>query len=188
MESKFDVELREISSAERGDLLMDILFKLEKQPNRYYRILQEWWSSCDHMGHLVEDFKILFENQGSVPYEKYTKDNKRFYDSLPEEFTIYRGCGADASDGLSWTTDKKIAYKFARGHRYIPVKRPRLLSATIRKSWHDIVFVSNDRKESEVVLNCSKDYDATVLELTKTDIEAELGEPNAPFVYLPTGT
>ena len=39
--------------------------------------------------------------------------SRKFYETLPNELTIYRGCRSFNEHGLSWTTDHQVAKRFA---------------------------------------------------------------------------
>ena len=61
-------------------------------------------------------------NQYSLDYIRentHDDDDKLFYDSLSEEFTVYRGTFIDDrfKGGISWTVDKAVAEKFKKGYQ-----------------------------------------------------------------------
>ena len=65
-------------------------------------------------------------------------------EKLPQKITVWRG---GTSDGLSWTTDKKVAVKFAnRFHDY----KPEIHCRQVHKS--DVICCLEDRSESEIIL------------------------------------
>jgi len=74
-----------------------------------------------------------------------------FYDSLPDEVAVYRGCSRPRMSAISWTTDRQVADIFARGHRGIRVPDPVIASAVIPKS--AIFTVVTSRNESEVIVD-----------------------------------
>jgi hypothetical protein len=63
---------------------------------------------------------------------------------------IWRGSERGHERGLSWTTDRAVAEKFARGMRCVN-KYPRLVSAEIPKQ--HIFAVYQSREESELVVD-----------------------------------
>ena len=75
--------------------------------------------------------------------------DRHAYNELEEIFTVYRGQDADAPVGLSWTTDRAVAEKFARGHRGLWNERPTVLTGEVCK--RDVAAFYTGRKESEVV-------------------------------------
>ena len=48
------------------------------------------------------------------------QNEKTFYDELPDLITAYRGCSTWRKRGLSWTTDRRVAASFAKGHSPVP--------------------------------------------------------------------
>ncbi len=66
---------------------------------------------------------------------------------LPDKLTIYRGTVADDEDGISWTTDKKIAKFFAKRFDTNGVVK------TAKISRHDALYYTNGRGEKEVIYN-----------------------------------
>jgi hypothetical protein len=77
-------------------------------------------------------------------------DELDWFNSLPAEIEIYRGCQRGRERGLSWTTDLNVAEGFARGKRCIN-SAPTLMSATIPKQHLFGVFAG--RSESEIAVD-----------------------------------
>jgi hypothetical protein len=78
-------------------------------------------------------------------------DDRATFDALPlVGIHVYRGQDQSASVGLSWTSDRKVAEGFARGHRGMYNPKPVILERVIGKK--DIAFTQTDREEAEVVL------------------------------------
>lgn len=95
--------------------------------------------------------------------------DKKFYDSLPEDITLYRG--GDASElendeyGYSWTTDLETAKKFAGEMARYRREDPVVMTVDIKKK--DLAFVVDARGEKEIMLfNAEafipKEYEGTV--------------------------
>jgi hypothetical protein len=70
---------------------------------------------------------------------------------LPDTVEVFRGCSHPRLRGVSWTTDRAVAWSFARGHRGIRMPDPAVATAVIPKE--EIFFVAAARQESEIVLN-----------------------------------
>jgi len=64
-------------------------------------------------------------------------EDRNFYDSLPDRFTVYRGCAGvsleHARAGICWTTKRDIAEWFA-DRSADRNARPVLISARVRKA------------------------------------------------------
>lgn len=81
---------------------------------------------------------------------------KTTYDKLPTEVILYRGVrGRKNSKGIYWTLDKKraefFALQYARPSYPLPDSDTKawVYTAIIKKP--DIIFMTNDRKEEEIV-------------------------------------
>lgn len=72
---------------------------------------------------------------------------------------IFRGCDPDALDGMSWTTDYDLAYRFAHRRRSEPV----LLTGRVARS--DVLAYTDARSEAEVIVRPEtvRDVEATEL-------------------------
>jgi len=83
------------------------------------------------------------------PLRLLTASDRALYLSLPERFTVYRGCGGVSEEmarhGVCWTLTRSSAEYFATRARLEPV----LLSANIRKSQVATVF---DSEGGEIVV------------------------------------
>lgn len=119
----------------------------------FWTVLCELWCLSDntwnHQPQLC--FSMAFfarTRRRYIPVEKQPPDY------LPKIVTVWRGCSMERVQGVSWTLDRTVAEKFARGHRGIEVPNPVLASAEIHKT--AIYFVENEREEQEVVLDPSK--------------------------------
>lgn len=87
------------------------------------------------------------------PENIMSEDELTFYNSIPDEVEIYRGCSYDEIEeegvpqGISWTTDYKVAEFFA--YRYGD-ENGCIVRTVVSKD--DICFASDDRKEKEVIV------------------------------------
>lgn len=78
-------------------------------------------------------------------------DARAFFDPLPETVRIYRGCSQRRIRGLSWTTRREVAERFARGHRNIEVPQPVIARALIDKTKGVFTAIA-DRGEGELIV------------------------------------
>jgi hypothetical protein len=120
-----------------------------------WRLIHSEWNAFDAIPH--RDFAILFNRYRSAWRADYLnaadfleEDNRKFYDTLPDRFVVYRGQSALHVAGLSWTLDHKVAAGFARGHRCFWNKYPVVISATISKK--NVAGAYVGREESEIVI------------------------------------
>ena len=108
------------------------------------------WSVCDATWHArTRLLQVLRAMEPAVPF--FSPEQRAFFDALPAQINVFRGCSGPRVRAVSWTTDRTVAEGFARGHRTLGVPEPVVASAIIPKQY--IFFVTNDRNEKEVVLN-----------------------------------
>jgi hypothetical protein len=112
----------------------------------------EWWNVCDAPWAYRGVFtKLLREALKEVALRgMLPKDDRDWFDGLPELIPIYRGGDIARERGLSWTTDENVARGFARGKRCINTF-PTLLSAVIPK--RHVFAVISGRNEHEIVVD-----------------------------------
>lgn len=75
-------------------------------------------------------------------------DEKRLYDGLQEEITVYRG--GDNENGISWTLNELVAIYFAYKSDYYKGKNTKVFKKTIKKS--DIRAILLDMDEDEIIV------------------------------------
>lgn len=79
-----------------------------------------------------------------------SEEAREWFDALPMQIDVFRGCQRGRERGLSWTRDIGVAVKFAQGMRCIN-HVPTLMMATIPKQHVFGVFL--DRNEREIVVD-----------------------------------
>lgn len=121
-------------------------------PREQIALFLKWGSICDapwvYRGHYAS---ILREAVAQVPLVDLLEEpDREWFDGLPDEISIYRGCTKGRERGLHWSTDIEVAKGFAIGKRCIN-PQPRLVSAHIPK--RHVLSVFTDRGESEIVVD-----------------------------------
>lgn len=115
------------------------------------------WNACDATWNHREDladFLDLIEpddDRGNHSCNYLTPEDRVAFKSLPDHIRIYRGCSLSRVYGFSWTTDRKIAEGFARGHRGISVPDP--VIATLRIPKRYAIGFYTGRKEQELLVD-----------------------------------
>ena len=148
-------------------------------------ILDEYTMNNKYMG------EVLPSITESV-YKFMTKEDKKTYDAMPNEVTVYRGCffmECHSRRGQSWTTDAKVAEFFAwDNYYYLPedeLKQRNVIKATIKKS--DIFGYTSCRKEFECIVDADKLMDVkyfkeidndTLAKILKAQEKSKQGEIN----------
>ncbi|OAI30545.1 hypothetical protein A1351_08570 [Methylosinus sp. R-45379] len=115
-------------------------------------VASEWtgWDAIDH-----DTWKKLFKRDRVLWSVDILSDEQRaFYDSLPEQLTIYRGCNTGIRNGhrrLAWTLDMEIARDFSnKGIRGVTAGgSPVIYKGTIAK--RNVALAIDDREEKEIV-------------------------------------
>lgn len=104
--------------------------------SEWLKLLGEFWQSCDNIGVYAGDLlwiirEWLDEPHSTIP-ELMDNDDPAAYDALPDQITIFRGCGPLNKGGHSWSLDRDVAARFPFLARYA-TDSPMLLTATISK-------------------------------------------------------
>jgi hypothetical protein len=110
------------------------------------------WTDCDKGSTNRLLLKVLRRAGPCHPsyYRKYDlHDRGKFFRSLPDPISVYRGASRERIAGLSWTTSPIVAWRFARGHRGIRVPDPVIATGTISKS--DVLWATDCRNEREIL-------------------------------------
>ena len=123
----------------------------------YWDVIVSAWIDSENIYQNKYSWKSLLTEQYANPHLMMDEKEKAFFDSLPEEITIFRG-GMD-DKGFSWTLDKDKAVWFANrwqmngnlGDKSNVTKRhnTNLFEKTINKN--DALAYLNGRGESEII-------------------------------------
>ena len=141
---------------------IEMFIYLHERPYRHDALLKaygEWWTPdldedyWNQVARVWIDSENIYQNKyswRSLLTEQYSNPNlmmneeeKIFFDSLPDEITIFRG-GMD-DKGFSWTLDKDRACWFANRWN----QDQEVFEKTINKS--DALAYLNGRNESEII-------------------------------------
>jgi hypothetical protein len=129
--------------------LMIMLRRLDEAPREiFWPVFCDFWSMCDatwwHQPLLIF---ILRQQAPAI----LSDAEQKIFDALPDPVPVFRGCSRARIGGVSWTTERRIAEQFARGHRGIPVPDPVVVTGMIGK--RDIFVTHANRNEHEVILD-----------------------------------
>ena len=132
--------------------LLAILPLIEHAPPKiFWPTLLKTWPSCDDTWMVKTRLLQAMKNAGTLMLEFLSEHDRRFFEGLPAQVQVFRGCSRARVRGIAWTMERTIAEGFARGHRGIRVPDPVVAFALIPKD--AIFFVTDDRNEKEIVLN-----------------------------------
>jgi hypothetical protein len=146
--------LLRISSEKRAPEMLSLT--RGKSPDVFWKIFLQVWSGCDCTWKVREQLLRQLEGASAqICATVYFSDaSRRFFESLPADITVFRGCSREHTSGLSWTTEPVVARNFAYGHRGIRPPAAVLVTAKVKKK--NIFAVITDRAENEVVCNPSQ--------------------------------
>lgn len=114
-----------------------------------FRVLREIWTTCDGVGEQAEEMRRLFRCHPSYLHLMMTAAERRALAALPEEIRVYRGCYPCNRDGLSWSLNQHLAYKFTGMNRYrVAGQTPLMLHGIVSRN-HCCLKLG--RNEEEIV-------------------------------------
>lgn len=134
---------------------MDAVMYLHGQMDfgEWLSLLGDIWCICDNIGLYKEDLVWIFKEWLDEPLtlipELMSPEERAAFEALPDQVTIYRGCGPHNKDGLSWSLSADVAVRFPFSMRY-GTDQPMLLTTTINKS--RIAALKLERNEQEVIV------------------------------------
>ena len=134
---------------------MDALFYLEGEMDfpDWLVLLGDLWTSCDNIGLYKDDIFGILEDSLMDPLTMIPglmdDEEKAAFAALPDEITIYRGCGPRNKCGMSWSLNCDIAIRFPFYGRYRS-DCPTLLTAVIKKTRAAAIKLS--RNEQEIIV------------------------------------
>ena len=85
-------------------------------------LLGEIWCTCDNIG-IYKDWLLgvfnerLVRLRGTV-HELMDAEERLAFEILPDQITIYRGCGPLNKNGFSWSLNREVAAEFPFKRRY----------------------------------------------------------------------
>lgn len=137
-----------VSTTNRLGVLLDMTAGLP--PELFWPVFLDCWSDCDDTAWEHQRLLRRLRQQGTgVPH--LSAADRAFYDTLPSEVTVYRGCSRPRVRRVSWTTERPVAESFARGHRNVAVPDAVVATAVVPRA--ALFGVSVDRNEHEVLVD-----------------------------------
>jgi hypothetical protein len=125
-----------------------------RAPEVFWPALKDVWPMCDDTWKWKNFLLDLMLSQKIRPNLDLVLSQKIPPNLEPMKWPvrIYRGCTRARVRGLSWTIDRAVAEKFARGHRGIPVAEPPVIAEAVVE--REAVFVAlHERNEGEVLID-----------------------------------
>lgn len=143
--------LKNYGSYERLPVLLEVAEDMESED--LVSLLGELWSGFDNVGVYRDDLLWAISEKGwnfesTIP-EMMSPEEKAAFETLPEQMTIYRGCGPMNKSGFSWSLSHEIAATFPFMQRY-RTDQPTLLTATVCRN--RAAALKLDRGEHEIIV------------------------------------
>lgn len=140
-------------SSSRLGALLDVADMGEMEPEDWFALLGDCWSSFDNVGQYNDELysaimEMALDPHGTIP-KLMTRWERYVFNRLPDEITIYRGCGPRNMHGYSWSLSREIAQEFPYKSRY-QTPEPLLFTITIPKT--RVAAIKLGRREREVIV------------------------------------
>lgn len=118
----------------------------------FWPVFSRAWSTCDDTWYARDHLLKMLRrrNRNGSPWKS------GWFDDLPDELTVFRGCSSPRIRGLSCSLNRNVAAAFARGHRNIRVSAPVIASVRLCKEDGVVLFATDDREERELLLDYDK--------------------------------
>ena len=130
----------------------------EVEPVNFWTMFHQHWNSVENPSDFTDMLHSMFEYddygfnfdmlQDESRLNTLEPEDKAFYDILPDEFAVFRGCHSFNEQGFSWTTDREVAERFAL--RMAIDKEYILLQGMVRKT--DVICAYDNRSEKEILV------------------------------------
>lgn len=116
----------------------------------YWELLRDVWVDSENIWQNKDLFKKLLTSKRKGSEYFMNASENRFFDKLPEEFTIYRGYHENRNkNGFSYTLDKKIADWFSVRFTDASLYVPNVKEIVVKKK--DVFAYINSRDEKEII-------------------------------------
>jgi len=125
--------------------LLEIQNQLSNQD--YWRLFAEIVTDTNNFWEWKNTFRrIITKNKPEIEY-MMNKREQRYFGSLPNAITIYRGCNRKNRHGFSWSLSKKVARKFSTWRN---TEKPIVRIGQCNKS--DVIAYLSHRAEREILI------------------------------------
>ena len=149
-EKLFGLLMRSTEGSNRLECLLHPFFRRNLTDDQFFTILRDEWEGLHNVSESVEELREIFPLYGPVR-SMMTPDENDVYDALPYINIAYRGCDAGWLDGVSYSSNKKVANWFAF-YTLTQAEQPTLITAHVRKDL--IMAVKLRRDEEEIITFC----------------------------------
>lgn len=118
---------------------------------KYWEVIRWLWTDTENVyEHFNEWLALLLDFDTKEVKKMMSKEDKKTFDSLPDDFMVYRG---GEHEHMSWTLSKEKAEWFR--DRYKGLRDCKLFEKRIKKD--EVLAYINARNEEEIILRPSLD-------------------------------
>jgi hypothetical protein len=106
-----------IRAGSHGRLGWMLTLLAHEPPAAFWPVFMEWWDCCDATWPWREELLFHLRRRHAVaPGPEYLQgDARAFFDRLPDQIEVFRGCSRPRVRGVAWTTAREVAAGFAMG-------------------------------------------------------------------------
>jgi len=131
----------------------------------YWKSLGELYIYTENIWQRKRQLARLFKSDRPHRQQLMSAYERRYFSSLPNRLTIFRGSQSMRVQGWSWTLDKKKAMWFAKRMERLGFAVSKIATGKAKKS--DVIAYFSRRKEKEIVIDPSKVKIVSVEKLPK---------------------
>jgi uncharacterized protein len=97
----------------RFQKLLELVDNVRLPDKEFWEIFGSCWTNTENMWQMESEIRELLEFGYQNPHTMMEDEERKLFDSLPDEFTVYRGHQGCNEEGLSWTLSSWRARWFA---------------------------------------------------------------------------
>lgn len=133
----------------RLDAFRDIEDQLDNI--QYWSLLADIWTDSENIRENYYEWEDMLTSERAGREHMMDVDEQEALADLPDIVTVYQGHTDQRDDGWSWTTDLRVAERFARRFATLEEALPLVSEATVAKS--NITAYLLGRSEHEVIVD-----------------------------------
>ena len=117
----------------------------------FWEVLGAIWTDSENIWQNDAEWRELWASDRPGREFSMDEDDRAALQDLPDTITVYRGCIAEENeDGLSWTTEERVATFFAK--RFAELRNGEALVLCGEVSKEDVLAYTQGRGEYEVIV------------------------------------
>lgn len=130
----------------RLQAFVEVMDKLKDK--EYWERLRSIWTDSENIYQNQSYWKIVLSADKKNKESFMTDEDQKFFNDLPEELTVYRGCVEGLNEeGFSYTTEREEAEWFSKR---FSKRGGKVVERTIKKN--EVFAYTNSRDENEIII------------------------------------